>query len=67
VFDPMARAEPDDADHQAVPEPPDTGDEVVGFAIGGLSALGSAALEDHPAIYEAVHRTLQDRLADVEG
>jgi hypothetical protein len=50
-----------------LPQPPHTGDELVDAAVERLSRAATAPLEDQLAVYDAVHRTLQDRLADVEG
>jgi len=46
---------------------PVTGDEDVDALIAQLVAHAAVPLEDQLPILEAVHRTLQDRLADVEG
>lgn len=50
-----------------VPEPPQTGDSAVDEVVTWLAAAAAGPLDTHVAVYEAVHRTLQDRLADVEG
>jgi hypothetical protein len=50
-----------------LPEPPRTGDDLVDAAIERLSRVATEPLEEQLAVYDAVHRTLQDRLADVEG
>jgi hypothetical protein len=44
-----------------------TGDEDVDALIAQLAAHAAVPLEEQLPILEAVHRTLQDRLADVEG
>jgi|SRR4051812_15904644 hypothetical protein len=49
------------------PAPPETGDQVVDGATAEVAATGSDPLETRLAAYERAHRTLQDRLADVEG
>jgi hypothetical protein len=49
------------------PPPPRTGDQGVDAAVAPLADVSLAPLEDHPAVYEGVHRALTDRLADVEG
>ena len=49
------------------PPPPRTGDEAVDQATEEVAATGSEPLETRLAAYERAHRTLQDRLADVEG
>jgi hypothetical protein len=46
---------------------PVTGDEDVDALIAQLAAHAAVPLEEQLPILEAVHRTLQDRLADVEG
>lgn len=48
-------------------DPPITGDAVVDDAVALLTEVSAVPLDDHPAIYEGVQRTLTDRLADVEG
>lgn len=61
-------AEPaaDDAG-QVVPELPETGDEGLDEILRELARASAIPLEDQLPVIEAVHRTLQDRLADVEG
>ena len=51
----------------AVPQPPVTGDLEVDEAVARLVDLPELDLGDHPTVFEAIHRTLTDRLADVEG
>jgi hypothetical protein len=51
----------------AAERPPVTGDHVVDEAVSRLEDLGAVALDEQPAVFDAVHRALQDRLADVEG
>ena len=63
---------PDDAEEHggqalAGPEPPVTGDPVVDEAVATVRHVLGVPVEEQPAIYDQVHRTLQDRLADVEG
>jgi hypothetical protein len=48
-------------------EPPCTGDDAVDAAMQRLAGISGRPLDDQLAEYDAVHRTLQDRLADVEG
>lgn len=43
-----------------------TGDERVDEAIGTLSQLTDAPVEDHPAVLEEVHRRLGEILGEVE-
>lgn len=50
-----------------LPDAPVTGDDAVDDAVRHLVAAVRAPLEDQLPVLEAVHRTLQDRLADVEG
>ena len=50
-----------------VPEPPVTADAAVNEAVSRLAARAQAPLEEQVAAFDAVHRTLQDRLADVDG
>jgi hypothetical protein len=55
------------ADEADVPEAPQTGDAGVDEAVARLREAVSGPLEGQVAAYDAVHRALQDRLADVEG
>jgi hypothetical protein len=48
-------------------EAPVTGDEDIDRVLSQLAAHAGAPLEHQLTVVEAVHRTLQDRLADVEG
>jgi hypothetical protein len=50
-----------------LPEPPATGDEAVDQATALLARAAAEPLETQLPVYDTVHRTLQDRLADVEG
>ena len=54
-------------DDGAAGEPPVTEDAAVDEAVARLSASANAPLEEQVAAFDAVHRTLQDRLADVDG
>jgi hypothetical protein len=47
-------------------EPPATGDPSVDAALAALEGVLEEPLETRLAVLERVHRTLQDRLADVE-
>ena len=47
--------------------PPATGDPTVDQATAEVAATFGEPLETRLAAYERAHRTLQDRLADVEG
>ena len=49
------------------PDPPRTGDAAVDEAIEAVAHAVRGPLEEQLAVYDAAHRTLQDRLADVEG
>ncbi len=50
-----------------VPVPPATGDPDVDAALARLAAAAAGTPEQQVGAFDAVHRTLQDRLADVEG
>jgi hypothetical protein len=50
-----------------LPEPPLTGDGAVDDAVRLLDGVTELPVEEQPAVYDVVHRTLQDRLADVDG
>ncbi|WP_088321084.1 hypothetical protein [Kineosporia sp. R_H_3] len=50
-----------------VPQPPQTGDAGVDDAVALLRDAVAGPLDGQVAAYDAVHRALQDRLADVEG
>jgi hypothetical protein len=47
-------------------EPPATGDQSVDAALAALQGVLEEPLETRLAVLERAHRTLQDRLADVE-
>ena len=51
----------------AVPEPPVTGDQAVDQATASVARALYEPLELQVQGYERAHRTLQDRLADVES
>jgi hypothetical protein len=46
--------------------PPETGDQAVDAVIASLAGAVGQPLEERLGVLEHVHRTLQDRLADVE-
>jgi hypothetical protein len=48
-------------------EPPHTGDLVVDEALTRLAETAHQPLEEQVNTFDAVHRILQDRLADVDG
>jgi hypothetical protein len=50
-----------------VPEPPQTGDQAVDEAVLRLAAAAHEPLETQVTAFDAAHRALQDRLADVES
>jgi hypothetical protein len=50
-----------------VPEVPLTGDAGVDEAVVRLAEAARGPLDGQVAAYDAAHRALQDRLADVEG
>ena len=45
---------------------PRTGDQAVDAVVAALAAVAAQPLEERLGVLEHVHRTLQDRLADVE-
>ena len=47
-------------------ETPRTGDQAVDAAVAALAGVADEPLEQRLGVLEHVHRTLQDRLADVE-
>jgi hypothetical protein len=49
-----------------VPPPPVTGDPVVDDAVARVAEAAGQPLDHQVGVYDAVHRALQDRLADVE-
>lgn len=53
-------------DVEDVPEPPTTGDPAVDESLRRVAGAMSASLPEQAQAYDAVHRALQDRLADVE-
>ena len=55
------------AEPTQLPPPPHTGDDLVDAALESLSGVAEQPLLDQLTVYDRVHRTLQDRLADVEG
>lgn len=56
-----------DRDVIELPEPPPTGDDLVDEAIARAAQVAAEPPEAQVEVIEAVHRTLQDRLADVEA
>ena len=46
--------------------PPATGDQAVDAVVAALAEVSGQPLEERLGVLEHVHRTLQDRLADVE-
>jgi predicted amidohydrolase YtcJ len=46
--------------------PPETGDRAVDAVVAALAEVAAQPLEERLGVLEHVHRTLQDRLADVE-
>lgn len=57
----------DEGDLAPVMEPPTTGDPGLDEMLLALAQASAIPLEDQLPVIEAVHRGLQDRLADVEG
>jgi hypothetical protein len=49
------------------PEPPRTGDHAVDEVLVAVALAVTGPLEEQLAVFDAAHRTLQGRLADVEG
>lgn len=47
--------------------PPQTGDDAVDAALDELTAMSQAPLTEQLTAYVGAHRTLQDRLADLDG
>ncbi|MBO3085928.1 hypothetical protein [Cellulomonas fengjieae] len=47
--------------------PGSTSDDAVDEALSALAGLEEQPLRNHVAVFEAVHGSLQDRLADAEG
>lgn len=58
---------PDGAAPATTPEPPATGDPTLDELLLSLARASAVPVEDRLTVIEAVHRGLQDRLADVEG
>lgn len=57
---------PQEQPHTPVPgDPPLTGDDAVDEATAALAGVADEPLEVRLGVLERVHRTLQDRLADV--
>lgn len=52
-------------------EPSDVGDAPTGSpiesAVADLEGLASLPVEDHPSVFEAIHRVLRDQLAGTPG
>jgi hypothetical protein len=73
--DPRDGAEPWDGDpsepavlpEAVLPEAPTTGDDAVDRATAEVAQALHDPLEQQVTVIDAAHRTLQDRLADVEG
>jgi hypothetical protein len=51
---------------QGATRPPETGDQAVDSVVAALAEVAAQPLEHRLGVLEHVHRTLQDRLADVE-
>lgn len=52
---------------QAVPAADSTGDDRVDRALHRLAELDATPLHEHAAVIEAIHRSLQDTLAEDES
>jgi hypothetical protein len=59
--------EMEDAASRVYPEPPITGDPEVDEVIAALAHAVTGPLQQQLDVYDSAYRTLQDRLADVEG
>lgn len=59
---PADTAEPD----FEVPAPPETGDDRVDATLTELAGIAGRPPAEHVAVYEEVHRRLQDTLADLD-
>jgi hypothetical protein len=66
VADEIVDEEPD-VELIEYPDPPRTGDAEVDEAIEGLAQAINGPLEEQLTAFDAAHRTLQARLADVVG
>ncbi len=64
---PDAHDDPTSAPPTAVPAPPVTGDSAVDDVVAGLADAVQGPPEEQVAAFDAAHRALQDRLADVDG
>lgn len=62
---PAGTPEPE-PDHEPAGEPPETGDPRVDEAIAGLAGISGRSPAEHVAVFEEVHRRLQDTLADLD-
>ena len=49
------------------PVPPPTGDEAVDAALAELTTATAAPVAEQVEAYVGAHRSLQDRLADLDG
>jgi hypothetical protein len=56
-----------DENDQEFREPPVTGDPGVDEVVAAVARAVMGPLEGQLAVYDTAYRTLQDRLADVEG
>ena len=59
--------DPEFRDDQEYREPPVTGDPAVDEVVAEVARAVMGPLEGQLAVYDTAYRTLQDRLADVEG
>lgn len=58
--------EPSQSPGDLLPDPPVTGDPGVDEAVAAAARSVGLGVEEQVQLFESVHRTLQDRLADVE-
>ncbi|HEX6326120.1 MAG TPA: hypothetical protein VFZ72_06080 [Jiangellaceae bacterium] len=64
---PQARPAPAGETAPAAPAADSTGDDRVDQALSRLAELDAAPVHEHAAVVEAIHRSLQDTLAEDEG
>jgi hypothetical protein len=57
----------DESEPRDIPEPPETGDEAVDAALVAVARVAAGPAVEQLTGYEAAHRSLADRLADVDG
>jgi hypothetical protein len=65
ITDYVASGDPDELQRWSAPE--QTGVPGVDAALGVLAELDELPTADHVAVYDRVHKQLQDALADLDG